>query len=418
MKNIILILGLCFVCENVIGQKNEFPVYANGLIYSEVAMEKLGFIVDSLNLKFKTCEANPKFYSISQTVGNKIYLKDGNVQQAKKDIENNIPFEEFVKKYPNAEITHNRLISRNKYKNYENKEVAEFSELELLNGYGSSIELKDLTFYDKDLQSKWVYYFQKKSKYYDEYIVAFYFPNSFVSNEIPQKYAKMIGYADCLIDTTTSKIKKDAEYGWVTLPENWISMSKKEKEKLLEEMRSTQVMGQCSQDNSPRYHALNIALLSAETFNWSVFLKAHLDIMNDRFERVTDGSYAWAARNTYIRELESLDINVLDLILGISFQYSNAANNHYFGSIGRVGRALSETKNRNEIEMAILNAIADNQLDDYNRIVFYFLFSNYNYFISDEAIQKANKDKLLAAINNMPSYFKNELIRGIQNDDE
>ncbi|MBK7243510.1 MAG: hypothetical protein IPH98_06560 [Saprospiraceae bacterium] len=72
--------------------------------------------------------------------------------------------------------------------------------------------------------------------------------------------------------------------------------------------------------------------------------------MNDRFDRKSDGSYAWGQRNTYIKELEELNINVPDLILGILFRIENPASNHYFGSIGRVGRALSETKNRNEIE--------------------------------------------------------------------
>ena len=83
-------------------------------------------------------------------------------------------------------------------------------------------------------------------------------------------------------------------------------------------MRETRVVGSCSMDSSPREHAINIAMLSAETTDWSVFLRAHLDIMNDRFDRVSDGSYAWKDRNTYIKELEQLDINVSDLIFGKS----------------------------------------------------------------------------------------------------
>ena len=34
-------------------QDEEFKVYSNGLIYSEQTMKNLGYIVDSLNLKFK-----------------------------------------------------------------------------------------------------------------------------------------------------------------------------------------------------------------------------------------------------------------------------------------------------------------------------------------------------------------------------
>lgn len=75
----------------------------------------------------------------------------------------------------------------------------------------------------------------------------------------------------------------------------------------LELKRSRIVVGGCSQDMSPRVHAMNIALLSAETINWEIFLRSHLDIMNDNFERMSDGSYAWAGRKTYIKELEVLD---------------------------------------------------------------------------------------------------------------
>ena len=105
--------------------------------------------------------------------------------------------------------------------------------------------------------------------------------------------------------------------------------------------RNRVVVGGCSMDNSPRLHALNIARLSAETVNWETFLRAHLDIMNDRFERVSDGSYAQAGRQTYLRELEELDINVPDLLLGISLRIENASRNHYFGSLSRLGRALA-----------------------------------------------------------------------------
>jgi hypothetical protein len=101
----------------------------------------------------------------------------------------------------------------------------------------------------------------------------------------------------------------------------------KKKEKLLDEMRSTRVIGRCSQDDSPREHAVNIALLSAETNNWEVFIKAHLDILNDSFDRMSDGSYAWNRRKTYIREIEDLNIDVEDLILGISLRIENPENN-------------------------------------------------------------------------------------------
>jgi len=162
-------------------------------------------------------------------------------------------------------------------------------------------------------------------------------------------------------------------------------------------------------DDSPRVHAMKIAVLSAETIHWETFLRAHLDIMNDRFERVSDGSYAWAARQTYIQELEELDINVTDLLLGISLRLENPSQNHYYGSIGRLGRALSETRFAEEIETKILGLIKDNDLDDHNRILMYYLFLNYNHHIKDESRKKENIESLKAAVRELPEYLATKI---------
>lgn len=106
-----------------------------------------------------------------------------------------------------------------------------------------------------------------------------------------------------------------------------------------------------------------------------------------------------------------MDINVLYLILGISFRIENPVTNRYYGSIGRIGRALAETKNREEIEESILSAISDKELDDYNRLLFYFLFKNYNYNIQDDSLKKENDKKLLLAMNSLPEFYKVELLK-------
>jgi hypothetical protein len=410
MKKITTLLAGLFYTISAYCQSGEFEVYPNGLIYSEKTMEKLSHIVDALNLKYKTCNFNTVFYSKSQTIGYKVKVDKEDIQEAKEDLENEISFEDFIKKYPKAKIEPNVLFLKSKYKDYEGQEVVEIEEFNLKSDYGLSITSEDVSLYQKDFSKKWLLDYSEKTKYSDESLSAFYFPTNFSSVPIPQKYAQMIGYADCLIDTTTTKFKDNLKNGHIELPEDWTSLSHKAKAKLLDEMRSTRVIGGCSMDRAPRQHAINIALLSAETYNWEVFLKAHLDIMNDRFDRMSDGSYAWAQRNTYIKELEELNIDVPDLILGISFRLENPASNHYFGSIGRVGRALSETKNREEMEEAMLAIISDKELDNYNRLLFYFLFRNYNYNIKDETIKKENSDKLALATNTLLSFFRERLI--------
>ncbi|GGD30642.1 hypothetical protein [Flavobacterium orientale] len=409
MKNSTTLLIGLFYTITAFCQDGEFKVHPNGLIYSEQTMGKLSHIVDSLNLKYKTCNFNTVFYAKSQTIGHLVEVDKDNCKEAMKDIEANISFDDFIKKYPSATIERNVLIIKSQIKNYDNKNSIEFEHFDLKNDYGFSIHSEDVALYQKDFSNKWLIKYTKKTKYSEESLSAFFFPENFSSVAIPQKYAQMIGYSDCLIDTTTTKFKDNLKNGWVELPKNWTSLSDKKKAKLLDEMRSTRVVGGCSQDSRPREHAINMALLSAETYNWEVFLKSHLDIMNDRFDRVSDGSYAWRQRNTYIRELEELNINVTDLILGISFRIENPASNHYFGSIGRVGRALSETKNRDEIENAMLAIIADTELDYFNRLLFYFLFKNYNYHIEDETIKKVSNEKLVAAVATLPDYFSNQL---------
>jgi hypothetical protein len=169
--------------------------------------------------------------------------------------------------------------------------------------------------------------------------------------------------------------------------------------------RNRIVIGNCSQDERPRWHAVNIAVLSAESVSWETFLRAHLDIMNDRFQRMSDGSYAWAERQTYIKELEEIDIDVLDLMFGIVFRLENPSQNHYYGSIGRLGRALSETRYPEQVEKRMLKMIRDEKLDNYNRLLMYWLFFNYNHYMKDRQRQESNKDALKDAVNTLPEYL-------------
>jgi hypothetical protein len=177
------------------------------------------------------------------------------------------------------------------------------------------------------------------------------------------------------------------------------------KKAALELKRSRIVVGGCSMDQAPRIHALEIAVLSAETVNWETFLRSHLDILNDNFSRSSDGSYAWGGRKTYIRELEKLDINVTDLLLGITLRLENPSQNHYFGSIRRLGRALSESSHSKEVESKMLDMIASDSLDDYNRLLIYYLFLNYNHHMDDESRKKDNVVNLKKAVLRLPEYL-------------
>ncbi|MEP0263159.1 hypothetical protein [Dokdonia sp.] len=180
------------------------------------------------------------------------------------------------------------------------------------------------------------------------------------------------------------------------------------KAKALELKRSRVVMGTCSMDTSPRIHAMNISQLSAESYNWDVFLRAHLNIMNDRFERASDGSYAWEQRHTYIKELEVLQINVPDLLLGMSFRVSNPSKNHYYGSINRLGRAIAESKDLDTFETIITKAIKDQELDDFNRLLMFYLYGNLRYHLDKNAELDFDRTLINEKAKLLPEYLVKE----------
>ncbi len=404
MKPIFLILTL-ITTISITAQNSEFKVYDNGLIYEETTMSKLVQIVDSLNLKYKNCELGRVFYSKCQTLGNVIHLDTGDIKAAKKDIEGGISFDLFMEKYPLASLDRNTPIVKYEYQNGENKYTeinAILSDQEIHQSQKAFAKLGDFT-------GKWIVDYSSGSSYSRESIEAFYFTSDFTSIPLSNKYARKIGYTNCLIDTTVLKFKETADYNNFDFPRNWQKLSTEEKENLLDTMRNTLVRGYCSMDNRPRMHAVNIALVSAETTNWEVFLRAHLDIMNDRFDRVSDGSYAWAARKTYLRELEELDINVIDLIIGISLRIENPVKNHYYGSIGRLGRALSESQQKDEFIAEMSRIIEDKELDYYNRIITYWLFKSMINWTEDEELQKQYRKALAATFNSFSLDIQSQL---------
>jgi hypothetical protein len=495
MSHLITALSLFAIvsCNAQTGDYNsEFKTYNNGLIYSDVTMNQLTHIVDSLNLKFKRCDLNRVYYAISQGIGNHVSMEKGNVKEALADISNNISFADFVKKYKKAEVDYRMLILKSRYKDYYDKKwVVEFSGQTLIDYGEPEIRIEDdPEYFNKSFQGKWIIKHYKKTEYSAESLDAFYITDEFKNTKIPEKYARMILYADCVIDTTAdiftetakgggrfsrnsdSNYKKSKlfafsnyleqntkhiteksvpvvykDYKWHavdSMKKAWINQTlvptatfkqlltdavKETKEKsastddefedyvaryvskadALEMKRNRRVMGMCSQDQSPRYHALNIAMLSAETVNWQVFLRAHLNIMNDRFDRMSDGSYAWAQRNTYIKELEELNIEVQELLLGISFRIENPVEKHYYGSISRLGRALAETKNRIQLEDQLLNVIKDNELDAYNRMLIHYLYLNYIYYLPEKEARFASLVKLEEADKTLPDFLKSRI---------
>ncbi len=476
MKRFFIICILLAAFAGGVAQ-NEFDIYKNGLIYNDTTIRQLRFIVDSLNLKFKVCDLNRQYFGKAQARAHYVEVEKRRVKEAQKDMENNMAFEEFVRKY-NCTAEKDLLVVKFRYKDYDEKDVVEFSSIEMGDQNSHEMNFDDPTMYHQSFKGKWAHTYYEKSDYSEESVSGFYFTEEFSSPKLTLPYARMVQYSECMVDTSTDifldKAERTGRYyksketkkvsafiemvhkatgmpeyeegdnyyekyaiwdslrfikldsvsktpAFIKLLSDAVSEAKESGgsydefeeyvakyysgKAALEMKRNRIVVGGCSMDNSPRVHAANIAVLAAQTVSWEVFLRAHLNIMNDRFERASDGSYAWAGRKTYIKELEVLDINLTDLLMGISLRIENPSKNHYYGSIGRLGRALSESEKPAEIEKKMLDMVADNTLDNYNRVIIYYLFLNYNYYLTNADKKKENVARLNDAVQKMPEHL-------------
>lgn len=477
------------------GHSEEFQVFDNGYIYSPEAMMRLHGIVDSLNLRFKTCELHPRVPALEQASGHYVYGKNPS-KALLKALEAGQSFEEILALCPDAEVSRDLLIVRRTFTEAGDEHpTTEFFSPQIVHGgesvYQSCSQKTSAENTRRDLHGRWIFNTWREDKSWE----GFFFTTDFQQTILPEAYGRMVQYVDCLIDTNaviflgkddpdhnpwdpgpagssaainafearvrshpTRPFPRDSfvfygapnyqEYrarldAWRPQNVRWLrdTFSKTVEfaalleaamqealqpnaftdvfEEALEDAglgaqaldlkRRRRVWGQCSHDESPRLHALDIAELAAETVQWDIFLRAHLDIMNDRFLRMSDGSYAWGRRGTYIQELEALGVNTLDLLLGVCLRADGLPENHYFGDIGRIGRALAEYSNPEELEKRLSGMIADTRLDDFNRVWTYNLFAVYESYLPEGDRKTVSAARLKQAGQTLPPYLASKL---------
>lgn len=452
MKTFMLLATLTFSVSIISAQEKEFTIHGNGLIYDASTMSRLSHIVDSMHVRFRGCEPQ-NYTSLPQGQATHFYLK-GNIKQAREAMDKKISVEEFTRRFPEAAMEKKSWIVREVYTDYEDGKFIRYSSLPLRNVDQFSLHLPYLPAHIKT--KGWVYNEE------DDELNALFL--NLEEQPLPFGYAQLVQYVDCMIDTTAqlylttesssafeepSPRTKVAQF--ISLADAYegepqrLDWSKDVSEKQYREFsreleawnakrmkalaienktgnaalefyaerylsagetlqmkRMRRVTGTCSMDRSPRTHAASICKLAAETAQWDIFLRAHLDIMNDNFSRATDGSWAWKGRGTYLKELEELDIRATDLLLGTCLYAANVGDNHYYGDIGRIGRALSETSNKNALENRLLIMIQDLKLDRFNRLLMAYVFDNYNRSLKDNDRKQTNQSNFLKAVASLP----------------
>ncbi len=364
----------------------EFELHENGLIYSDTTINQLKGIVDSLNLKHAVCEEDPKYFSKLQTTG---YLVSSSLpeKKLKQFAESGYDLKALKDKDARLNVGPLQLFVSSKYQNYYKEEV------KVVDSYTTEGHEREFRYVDEkiDIKNNWVFLPNQSDNKKTQVI---YLNGPFKSGRLGKEVARKIQYGNCLIDTNQTKFFEDAESGYISIPANYSVMTMNEKLNLLDSMRSTKVVGMCSMDDSPRRHARDIAIIAAETVSWSIFLRSHLDIMNDRFHRMSDGSYAFARRSTYIKELEEINIDVPTLMIGTVLRIQNPPQNHYYSNVGRAGRAISESSDLVVFENLILNLIADKDLDLFNRLIMIYLYETIVNYTEDESKKAKMSEKI------------------------
>lgn len=449
MKKLPFLL-LCLFSSYASAQTKELDIF-NGLMYAPADMQQLKRMADSLGLQFRQCKSPFSFTAWQQALALSIELRTKEpVEGLIADLENKIDLKTFKARYGHWIV---RDISAALVA-YDDRYIVAGNANEFDALYADSAKLARW----RHLKNGgWVYRtstgLTKDGQF--NIIDVWQLQGAFLAPAISETYGKLIAYVDCLVDNTTPlmlhsdrTVKRTESFQMLReymirktntkvlimeeLPEedlhNYICAHYKDdetvrrlthetllddmegyavgnldaiaeevvpKEKLLELLRSAQVTGSCSMDDRPRRHARNIAVLASQARQWPVFIKAHMNIMNDYMDRRTDGSYAQAGRKTYLKELDQLNINTTDLLLGSALRASNTIPGHYFGNAGRYGRAFSETKDPLAFEVRLKKMLKDPLLDDFNKLILFQLYSNYCYSqpSKEKIVEKVKKLK-------------------------
>ncbi len=497
---------LIILCLTVIGgftahgQLPNFPLHANGLLYDDTVMNRLRFIVDSLQLRTTKKEPVKAYYSLKQTTARLVRLDSGNVQGAFADLRNGMSLEDFAAKYPQAVIDNKILVVLDEHPGYQvagnatyiNATASDYSAERIILPTDEHYRPLDNPPHDcwidvdhVGIKGNCVYYLSTEPHIYrgkgvnGAYLFAFYLDRVPAASELPLGAARLVGYRDRMLDTANGMYYKDAGmagldfrnvnfgpaqnafddylkrmadpvvaayhrehpkathmddfeisrrcsdslavdstfkrllgaaiaeterkgyYPFIFLERYMDSYSPRA---ALEIRRHWLPMATCGFDHlTGRLSEMHIAVLAAETGDWSVFLPAQLAIAIDPEGQHPDLLRS-LNRTYFLRELEDLDIGADDILLGnlLSFDRGDAS----FNWAKRLGRAFAlEARDKRGLEEKVSRLIADKRLDDYNRLALHYLFLNYISFLPDNGERNKAFSRLQRADEALPAYL-------------
>ncbi|RYY98026.1 MAG: hypothetical protein EOO11_09240 [Chitinophagaceae bacterium] len=137
----------------------------------------------------------------------------------------------------------------------------------------------------------------------------------------------------------------------------------------LELKRRCVLKGSCSRSQGPRAHVYAIAQLAGRASRLPVFLRAHLELLNDHFFRESDNSIAFEERGTYEGELDRQGIRSIDLLLGTLLRTEDPGAHRVQGNGYRIGEVLAYMPGEPFWTGRLAEMWGDPELDEYNRVL-------------------------------------------------
>ena len=486
------------------GQLPDFPLHANGLLYSDTLMSRLRHLADSARSRVKPTDAEGDYYSPKLTTARVVRMDTGKIYGAFDDLKKGISFEAFVRKYPQAETDNRIMILLDERPGYQVAGNATYYMVAPTDYSASRIILPTDEHYrpianpahtygiDVDgvgINGNCVYYLSREPHTYrgrgtnDPYVFAFYLDSLPTAVRLPETAARLIDYRNQMMDTSVGIYYKDVRSPDLTFKastfgpaqnvfDNYIVRKEdsmvgayrrthayenprntsmedflvkrryidslvadtvvkrllaeavaevREKkyrpfiylerymdayspEAALDIRRSWQEVPTCGMDHlTHRLYTEHIAYLAAETGNWPVFLQAQLSVAIDpdgQYPDLTGPGY----RTYFLRELETLNIGVDEILLGNVLASSWPDANFYSARV--IGRALAlEGGDRSTLEETLLKLIADKGLDTYHRLAMHYLFLNYVSFLPADSWRNEALTKLERADETLPDYL-------------
>lgn len=173
--------------------------------------------------------------------------------------------------------------------------------------------------------------------------------------------------------------------------------------------RSFRIFRTCGNDMRPTFHAKAICQLAVKANQWDIFLRAHLDVMNDSYFQYNE-SDPTTGRKSYVVELEQIGVNSVDLLLGICLRSRNENMNHYRGSTSIMARALAETAHQPRAVQLLLAMIVDERLDLFNRTAMAQTLVLCNRELTNSPAYQSNLKRTALAISTLPKTVQNSFI--------